>query len=84
MSNIQNFSLTLRKFHSSSRLKKFVELTAKRYPHLKRGNYAILSDKHVGFFQSILSPHQIITDANDLAGYNVDWMHSVRGKVIKF
>lgn len=61
-------------------LKKFVELTPVRYPHLKRGNYSKLSDKHLGFFQSFLSPHQVLTEFNDVAGYNVDWMNSVRGE----
>lgn len=59
---------------------KYVELTSVRYPQLKRGNYSKLSEKHLGFFQSFLSPHQVLTEANDVAGYNVDWMNSVRGE----
>ncbi|XP_046451925.1 D-2-hydroxyglutarate dehydrogenase, mitochondrial-like [Daphnia pulex] len=81
MSSMNKLSATIRTFHSSAaRFKKNVEFTAVRYPYLKRGNYSFLSDRHLGFFQSILSPHQVLTDEfNDLSGYNVDWMHSVRG-----
>lgn len=78
---MKKLSTTIRTFHSSAaRFKKNVEFTAVRYPYLKRGNYSFLSDRHLGFFQSILSPHQVLTDEfNDLSGYNVDWMRSVRG-----
>lgn len=81
MSSMNKLSATIRSFHSSAaRFKKNVEFTAVRYPYLKRGNYSFLSDRHLGFFQSILTPHQVLTDEfNDLSGYNVDWMHSVRG-----
>lgn len=81
MSAINKLSVGIRKFHTTaSRLRKYVELTAVRYPLLKRGNFSFLSDRHLGFFQSILSAHQVLTDElNDLSGYNVDWMRSVRG-----
>ena len=83
-SSASSLSFMLRKFHSSVSLRKYVELTANRYPHLKRGNYAVLSDKHLGFFQSVLSSHQILYDVNDVASYNVDWMCSVRGTKLSF
>lgn len=78
---ICKLSVVIRQLHTTaSRLRKYVELTAVRYPLLKRGNYSFLSDRHLGFFQSILSAHQVLTDElNDLSGYNVDWMRSVRG-----
>jgi hypothetical protein len=56
-----------------------VELTSVRYPGVRRGSYAHLSDKHVQHFQSILPKERIITDADDVAGYNVDWLGMVRG-----
>ncbi|XP_057375855.1 D-2-hydroxyglutarate dehydrogenase, mitochondrial-like [Daphnia carinata] len=81
MSTINKLSVGIRRFHTvASRLRKYVELTSVRYPLLKRGNFSFLSDRHLGFFQSILSAHQVLTDElNDLSGYNVDWMRSVRG-----
>lgn len=88
MSSLYKLSTTIRKLHSSAaRFTKNVEFTAVRYPYLKRGSYSFLSDRHLRFFQSILSPHQVLTDEfNDLSGYNVDWMCSVRGasKIICF
>lgn len=78
---MMKFSIPVRKFHSGIEvMRKYVELTSVRYPHLKRGNYSVLSDRHLGFFQSLLSPYQVLT--NDIAAYNVDWMNSVRGKKI--
>ena len=76
------FSLSfnlIRRFHSSTNLFRYVESTAVRYPNLKRGNYSKLSEKNVNFFQSILEPHQVITDPYDVNGYNVDWLNTVRG-----
>ena len=70
----------VRRFHSNTTLLRYVESTAVRYPNLKRGNYGKLSDKNVKFFQSILEPHQVITDPSDIEGYNVDWLNTVRGK----
>jgi len=69
----------VRRFHSNTTLLRYVESTAVRYPNLKRGNYGKLSDKNVKFFQSILEPHQVITDPSDIEGYNVDWLNTVRG-----
>ena len=88
MSSLYKLSTTIRKLHSSAaRFTKNVEFTAVRYPYIKRGSYSFLSDRHLRFFQSILSPHQVLTDEfNDLSGYNVDWMRSVRGtsKIVCF
>ncbi|KAJ4443708.1 hypothetical protein ANN_05383 [Periplaneta americana] len=56
-----------------------VELTSVRYPGVKRGNYAQLSDKHVQHFQSILPKERVITDLSDVESYNVDWLGMVRG-----
>lgn len=68
-----------RQLHSGKVLYKYVEATSVRYPHLKRGKYSVLTEKDVSFFQKLLAPHQVLTEPDDVAGYNVDWMHSVRG-----
>ena len=70
-----------RKLHIGQAVrKKDVEFTSVRYPYLKRGNYAKLSNKNVQFFQQFLEPHQVLTEFSDLVRYNIDWMKSVRGK----
>lgn len=56
-----------------------VELTSVRYPGVQRGSYSQLSDKHVQHFQSILPKERVITDEDDVAAYNVDWLGMVRG-----
>ena len=56
-----------------------VELTSVRYPGVKRGNYAQLTDKHVQQFQRILPKERVITDNSDVQSYNVDWLRMVRG-----
>lgn len=56
-----------------------VELTSVRYPGVRRGNYAQLSDRHVQHFRSILPKERVITETEDVAGYNVDWLRMVRG-----
>ena len=54
------------------------ELTTKRYPQIKRGNFACLTDKHINYFLNTLqSESQVLTE--DLDGYNIDWMNIVRG-----
>jgi hypothetical protein len=65
----------------SLQLQKAVELTQKRYPEMKRGNYAQLTDGHIKTFENILGINNVITSADDLEPYNVDWLRTVRGKV---
>lgn len=55
-------------------------LTAEKYPSVKRGDYAKLTDEDLGKFHSILNPNQIITDAADLAAFNQDWMKKYAGQ----
>ncbi|KAK4880290.1 hypothetical protein RN001_008436 [Aquatica leii] len=45
-----------------------------------RGNYNLLKDRHVDFFQSLLGKERVLMDENDLERYNVDWYKQVRGK----
>jgi hypothetical protein len=61
-----------------------VELTSVRYPGVRRGSFAQLSDKHVQHFRSILPKERVITDADDVAGYNVDWLGMVRGRYVSY
>ena len=56
-----------------------VELTSVRYPHLKRGQYARLTEADVAEFRRVLGAERVLTD--DLDGYNTDWMRSVRGEM---
>ncbi|XP_070561383.1 D-2-hydroxyglutarate dehydrogenase, mitochondrial-like [Ptychodera flava] len=54
-----------------------VELTAVRYG-VERGNYSELTDADVKFFQDMM-PSRVITDEDDLAGNNRDWLRMCRG-----
>ena len=66
-------------WHSQQCHSSDVELTSVRYPGVQRGSYAQLSDRHVQHFQSILPSERVITDADDVAAHNVDWLGMVRG-----
>lgn len=70
---------SIRNFHSHSQLSRYVKPTSLTYPKLKRGNYKTLSDNDLNFFRNILTPHQILTDPDDVEGHNVDWLQSIRG-----
>jgi hypothetical protein len=65
--------------HSQPCYSSDVELTSVRYPGVKRESYSQLSGKHVQHFQSILPKERVITDKDDIAAYNVDWLGMVRG-----
>lgn len=76
-------TLSRRCLASSSRLRnrKLPDLTSERYPHVKRGDYATLSQEDVSFFREVLpEASQVLTTAEDLQGYNTDWMGIVRGQ----
>ncbi|CAG8651194.1 11128_t:CDS:2 [Racocetra fulgida] len=64
---------------------KVVSYTTDIYTHLKRNpNFKELSPDDIKFFQSILSPSELIVDngnnQDDLIPYNTDWMKKYRGK----
>ena len=65
---------------TSTALKNIPELTADRYSHVKRGEYALLTESDVSYFKSLLSDGAVITDMEELDGFNTDWMGIVRGK----
>uniref|UniRef100_D3TMR5 D-2-hydroxyglutarate dehydrogenase, mitochondrial n=1 Tax=Glossina morsitans morsitans TaxID=37546 RepID=D3TMR5_GLOMM len=56
------------------------EFTQKHY-NVKRNNYAIVDDKDVSFFNSLMGARYVLQDAgaDDLLCYNVDFLRSVRG-----
>ena len=54
-------------------------LTIKQYPHLKRGDYSEVTQNDLAKFSSILSPHRVVQDPEEIAPRNVDWMQSLRG-----
>ncbi|VEU22688.1 DEKNAAC103741 [Brettanomyces naardenensis] len=60
---------------------KTVRLTAENYPDVKRDpRFAHLTDTDLAFFRSVVGDKQVITDSNDLAAYNEDWMRKYRGQ----
>lgn len=50
-----------------------------RYPHVKRGDYAILNENHLTFFRDLLGDNRVLNEPSDCEGYNVDWIRNVRG-----
>ncbi|XP_055846275.1 D-2-hydroxyglutarate dehydrogenase, mitochondrial isoform X1 [Episyrphus balteatus] len=54
------------------------ELTQERH-NVKRGNYAVLTDKDVGFFESVVGSNHTVKEKDELQSYNVDFLRSVRG-----
>ncbi|XP_055606108.1 D-2-hydroxyglutarate dehydrogenase, mitochondrial-like [Uranotaenia lowii] len=53
-------------------------LTKDRYP-IKRGKFAELSDSDLSKFESILGKGRVLTQAEDIQSYNIDYLGSVRG-----
>ena len=58
-----------------------MELTRNRYPSLKRGDFATLTDADVSSLERLVSG-RVITDESELQGYNTDWLRTVRGVCI--
>lgn len=54
------------------------ELTSIRY-NVKRGAYSELNDKHLAFFERLLSQNRVITDPGECDSYNIDWFKIVKG-----
>lgn len=58
-------------------------LTADKYPSVKRGDYATLNENDISKFKEILSTGaggQLLTDSDDVAAYNEDWMKKYTGQ----
>lgn len=57
-------------------------LTTDRY-NFERGPYAKLTETDIKFFRSILTePSMVLENEDDIAFYNVDWLHIFRGKIL--
>jgi len=74
--NVVKYNRTLSTF---SALASQVKLTSERYPNLARGNFAVLDDSDLEQFENILDSGRVITDSSEVAGYNEDWLRTVRG-----
>jgi hypothetical protein len=60
--------------------RKLPDLTSVRYPHVKRGTYASISQDDISFFRDVLpEDSQVLNNPDVLQGYNTDWMEIVRG-----
>ncbi|KAL1116714.1 hypothetical protein AAG570_005186 [Ranatra chinensis] len=58
-----------------------VALTADRYPWVTRAPHlSRIEDKHVAAFERLLGPSGVITEEEQLDGYNTDWLKMVRGQ----
>lgn len=57
------------------------ELTSVRYPKVHRGQFASLSPSDVDFFEKLMPGQGRVLSHpdDDIAGYNRDWIRSVRG-----
>lgn len=55
-----------------------VQLTSTRYPYVKRGQYSQVTDEDIKVFEGLL-PSRVVTDVEEIAAYNVDWLKMVRG-----
>eukprot|EP00091_Calanus_sinicus_P016835 TRINITY_DN36429_c0_g1_i1.p1 TRINITY_DN36429_c0_g1~~TRINITY_DN36429_c0_g1_i1.p1 ORF type:complete len:160 (+),score=6.08 TRINITY_DN36429_c0_g1_i1:11-490(+) len=75
--NVVKYNRTLSTF---SALGSQVKLTSERYPNLARGNFATLDDSDLKQFENILDAGRVITDSSEVAGYNEDWLRTVRGR----
>ena len=79
-SKLSNYHFTRRMISDQS-----ASLTSSRYPSLIRGNYAQVGEDDITHFKRILKdPLNVITDPQDLVGYNIDWMKIFRGKTWEF
>lgn len=63
---------------SSSAGSSQVELTSTRYPHVKRGQYSQVTDEDIKVFEDLL-PSRVVTDPDEIAPHNIDWIKMVRG-----
>ncbi len=54
-------------------------LTSEQYPGLKRGSYSEVTNDDIAKFSSILDPHRVVQDPDEIAPRNMDWLRSLRG-----
>jgi len=65
---------------STRAMSNMVQLTSERYPGLSRGNFASLEETDLQRFRDILGPGRVLTAPEEVAGYNTDWLRTVRGQ----
>ncbi|XP_031343457.1 D-2-hydroxyglutarate dehydrogenase, mitochondrial-like isoform X2 [Photinus pyralis] len=80
MASLKRATTLLSNFRRQSTITKSLpQLTKDRYPHIKRGDYATLSQKHLDYFVGLLGRNRVLTDPSDCEMYNVDFIKAVRG-----
>lgn len=73
--------ITTQRLFSTTSRQRAAKLTAETYPKLKRSPaFKTLDDADVSFFRSVVGDSGVVTDADDLAGYNTDWMGKYCGQ----
>jgi FAD/FMN-containing dehydrogenase len=55
-------------------------LTSEQYPDLKRGPYSEVTNDDLAKFTSILDPHRVVQDPEEIAPRNMDWLKTLRGR----
>ncbi|KAK9456415.1 hypothetical protein V1511DRAFT_497490 [Dipodascopsis uninucleata] len=60
---------------------KIVRLTAEMYPEIQRDpRFGQITETDIEYFKSILSPSSILTDEQDVEGFNIDSMRKYKGQ----
>lgn len=55
------------------------DLTTERFPHLKRGDFAQLSEEHLRHLEKLIGKENVVTDPVKVAAHNIDWDRHARG-----
>ena len=45
----------------------------------RNANYSVLSDADLSFFESLIGSSKCVTNSNDLAAFNTDWLRTCEG-----
>ena len=64
-------------------LRRLSTLTKDRFPNLKRGNYAVLQDGDVQYFEKVLDKNQVLTNPAEIEPFNKDWLGMVCGECVQ-
>lgn len=51
---------------------------------IKRGNFNNVDEKHISFFKNLLGESGVLTNSEDLEGYNEYWFKHFKGNSIFF
>lgn len=71
--------MTKRALHATPLCFQEVMLTSERY-EVQRLPFAHVSDQDLSYFECLMSG-RVITDADELKPFNVDWLNTVRGRL---